>query len=101
MIQTTTLQQRKIAELESQLVSRVTHPDAEPGRTQKKMDPEKRPKIKIPTRAPTDHKGATVPRRTSPESHIKVRFSLLLCDLDYTRAKLLQMHGSSYFQTLS
>jgi len=62
----------------------VTHPDAEPGRTQKKM-----PKIKSPTRAPTDHKGATVPKRTSPEFHIKVRFSLLLCDLDYAHVKLL------------
>jgi len=63
------------------LVSRVTRPDAEPGRTQKKMGPEKSPKIKSPTRALTDHKGVTVPKRTSPESHIKVRFSLLLCDL--------------------
>jgi hypothetical protein len=67
----------------------VTYPDAEPGRTRKKIDPEKRPKIKSPTRAPTDHKGATVPKRTSPESLIKVRFSLLLCDLDYTPVKLL------------
>jgi len=53
------------------------------------MDPEKRPKIKSPTRAPTDRKGVTVPKRTSPESHVKVRFSLLLFDLDYTHAKLL------------
>lgn len=89
MIQTTTLQQRKIAELQSQLLSRETHPDAEPGRTQKKMDPEKRSKIKSPVRAPTDHKGVTVPKRTSPESHITVRFSLLLCGLDCTHVKLL------------
>ena len=93
MIQTTTLQKRKIAELGSQLASTVTHPDIEPGRTQKKMDPEKRPKIKSPTRAPADQKGVTVPKHTSPEYPIKVstspeypikvRFSLLLCDLDY------------------
>lgn len=61
----------------------MTHPDAEPGRTQKKVDTEKRQKIKSSTRAPSDHKGGTVPKRTSPESHIRVRFSLLLCDLDY------------------
>jgi hypothetical protein len=67
----------------------VTHPDAEPGRTQRKMGPEKRSKIRSPTRAPTDYKGVTVPKRTSPESHIKVRFSLLLCDLDYTHMKIL------------
>jgi len=63
----------------------VTHPDAEPGRTQKKTDPEKRPKIKSPTRA----KGVIVPKRTSPESHVEVRFSLLLFDIDYTHVKLL------------
>jgi len=67
----------------------VTHPDAEPGRTQKKIDPGKRPKIKSPTRVLTDHKGVTVPKRTSPESCIKVRFILLLCELNYAHAKLL------------
>jgi hypothetical protein len=99
-IQTTTLQQRKIADLECQLTSRVTHPDAEPGRTQK-MDPEKRQKIKSSTRALIDQKGVTFPRRISPEHHITVRFSLLLCDLDYIHVKLLEMQKSSNFQTIS
>jgi hypothetical protein len=99
-IQTTTLQQRKIADLEFQLSSRGTQPDAEPGRTQKKMGPEKRPKTKSPTRALIDQKGVPVPKRTSPEHHITVRFSLLLCDLDCTHVELLEMHKSSNFQTL-
>jgi hypothetical protein len=101
LIQETTLRKRKIAELESQLASKVTRPDAAPGKTQKKTDPEKRSKIKSPTRALKDQKDVTVSKRTSPEYHVKVRFSLLLCDLDYTHVKLLQMHKSSNFQTLS
>jgi hypothetical protein len=101
MIQETTLQKRRIAELESQLASRVTHPDAAPGKTQKKIDPEKRPRIKSPTRAPKDQKGVIVPKRASPDYHVKVRFSLLLFDLDYIHLKLLVTYKSSHFQTLS
>jgi hypothetical protein len=89
LIQETTLQKRKIAELESQLASTVTHPDTAPGKTQKKIDPGKRPKIKSPTRALKYQKGVTVPKRTSPEYHVEVRFSLWLCDLYYTHVKLL------------
>jgi hypothetical protein len=47
LIQETTLQKRRIAELESQLASRVTHLSKEPHKTQVRVQPEKRPKVKV------------------------------------------------------
>jgi hypothetical protein len=77
----TTLQKRRIAELESQLASRVTDLDRMPGKTQKKVHPEKRPKSKSPVRAPKDKRGDSIPKGTSsPENGVKVRYSLSLCD---------------------
>jgi hypothetical protein len=77
LIEETTLQKRRIAELESQLASRVT----DPGRTQKKVHPEKRQKSKSPVRAPKDKRGDSFHKRTSsPENRVEVRYSLSLCD---------------------
>jgi hypothetical protein len=59
----------------------VTDPDTVPGKTQKKVHPEKRPKSKSPIRAPKDKRGGSIHKRTSsPENGVKVRYSLSLCD---------------------
>jgi hypothetical protein len=83
MIQETTLQKRRIAELESQLTSKVTHLGKMPDRTQKKVQPEKRPKSKSPISAPKDRSQDNIPRHTSPERDIRVRSSLSVCNLSY------------------
>jgi hypothetical protein len=82
MIEETTLQKRRIAELESQLASRVTHLSKEPYKTQIRVQPEKRPKSKSPISVPRDKRGDGIPRHTScPEIDARVRSSLSLCDL--------------------
>jgi hypothetical protein len=78
-MQETTLQKRRIAELESQLTSRVTHRGRMPDKTQKKVQPEKRPKSKSPISAPRDQRGDSIPRHTSPQ--VEVRSSLSFCNL--------------------
>jgi hypothetical protein len=88
MIQETTLQKRKIAELESQLTSRVTRLGKMPDKTQKKVQPEKRPKSKSPTSAPKDQRSDSTLRHTSPE---KVRSSFSIYNIYYTSVKLLGM----------
>jgi hypothetical protein len=81
LIEETTLQRRRIAELESQLAPRVSDIDTVPGKTQKKVPPGKTPKSKSPKRAPKDKRGGSIHQPTSsPENGIKVRYSLSLCD---------------------
>lgn len=83
MIQETTLQKRRIAELESQLTSRVTHLGKMSDKSQKKVQPEKRQKSKSPISAPKDRRGDSIPRHASPERDVNVRSSLSVCNLSY------------------
>ncbi|KDR21241.1 centrosomal protein of 135 kDa isoform X2 [Zootermopsis nevadensis] len=70
MIQETTLQKRRIAELESQLTSRVTHLGKMSDKSQKKVQPEKRQKSKSPISAPKDRRGDSIPRHASLERDV-------------------------------
>ncbi|XP_023719195.1 centrosomal protein of 135 kDa isoform X2 [Cryptotermes secundus] len=73
LIEETTLQKRRIAELESQLASRVTDLGTVTGKTQKKVHPEERPKNKVPTKAPKDKRDGSIDKRTSsPENGVQL-----------------------------
>jgi hypothetical protein len=72
MIEETTLQKRRIAELESQLASRVTHLSKEPDQTQVSVQPES-PKRRSPVRSPRDKRDDDIP--SCPEVDARVRTS--------------------------
>jgi hypothetical protein len=82
LIEETTLQKRRIAELEIKLSSTATDLGAVPGETRKKVRPEKLPKSTSSVRAPKDKRDGSVRKSSSSsENGVKVRYSLSLCNV--------------------
>jgi hypothetical protein len=93
LIEETTLQKRRIAELEIKLASRVTNLGTVPRETRKKVHPQKLPKSKSPMRAPKDKRDDGIHKSSSsPENGVKVRYSLSLCNV-YSSCIWVQSSG--------